>query len=137
MVRTHGLTHINLAVLDPERSLRFYERAFGITEYYGDAESVQVQGPGEFDVIAFERTSSIAGSAGGITHFGFRLIAAGDIEVAVREIEGAGGKILEGGEFGPGLPYLYCQDPDGYQIAIGHWGRTEHEEWLKRIGGKA
>lgn len=118
MVRTHGLTHINLAVLDPERSLRFYERVFGVTEYYRDRESIQVQGPGEFDVIAFEKSNSIAGKTVGITHFGFRLFTPDDIEVAVREVEDAGGKILDRGEFGPGLPFLYCQDPDGYEIEI-------------------
>ena len=30
MVRTHGLTHIALAVRDAERSLAFYQRLFGM-----------------------------------------------------------------------------------------------------------
>jgi catechol 2,3-dioxygenase-like lactoylglutathione lyase family enzyme len=30
MVRTQGLTHIHLVVRDLERSLRFYEVAFGV-----------------------------------------------------------------------------------------------------------
>lgn len=28
-------------------------------------------------------------------------------------------------------------DPDGYKIAIAHWGRSEQEAWEKRIGAKA
>jgi catechol 2,3-dioxygenase-like lactoylglutathione lyase family enzyme len=24
-------------------------------------------------------------------------------------------------------------DPDGYRIAVGHWGQKEHEAWTKRI----
>ena len=33
MVRTYGLTHINLVVRDVERSLRFYGQVFGMEEY--------------------------------------------------------------------------------------------------------
>ena len=33
MVRTYGLTHINLVVRDVERSLRFYGQVFGVEEY--------------------------------------------------------------------------------------------------------
>ncbi len=35
MVRTYGLTHINLAVRDVERSLRFYRQVFGVEESRG------------------------------------------------------------------------------------------------------
>lgn len=35
-IATHGLTHLSLAVADPERSLRFYERLLGVREYYRD-----------------------------------------------------------------------------------------------------
>ena len=60
MIKTHGLTHINLAVRDPDRSLRFYEQVFGVREYYRDQNSIQVQGPGSQDVIAFEKDSANA-----------------------------------------------------------------------------
>jgi catechol 2,3-dioxygenase-like lactoylglutathione lyase family enzyme len=79
MVKTHGLTHVGLAVADPERSLRFYR----------DDEQGQVKGPGPFDVIAFEKRP-----------------------------EEAGGRLLRRGEFGPGLPFAYVEDPDGYEIEI-------------------
>lgn len=36
MVRTHGLTHISLAVHNPERSLQFYSDVFGVREYFRD-----------------------------------------------------------------------------------------------------
>jgi hypothetical protein len=32
---------------------------------------------------------------------------------------------------------LRLVDPDGYHIAIGHWGNQEHEAWEKRIGMKS
>jgi catechol 2,3-dioxygenase-like lactoylglutathione lyase family enzyme len=118
MVKTHGLTHIALKVRDPERSLRFYEQLFGVREYFRDAESIQAQGPGSHDVLAFELDPAGAGASGGIAHFGFRLTDPADIELAIREAERAGGKLLRRGEFSPGYPFAYVADPDGYEIEI-------------------
>jgi catechol 2,3-dioxygenase-like lactoylglutathione lyase family enzyme len=118
MVKTHGLTHINLAVRDPERSLRFYNEVFGVREYYRDDDSIQVQGPGPHDVIAFERDPKAAGGVRGLSHFGFRLTDPADIDKAVHEVERAGGRLLRRGEFGPGFPFAYVSDPDGYEIEI-------------------
>jgi len=118
MVRTHGLTHINLVVRDLERSLRFYRRLFGVREYYRDEGSIQVQGPGPHDVLAFEKGVRRAGKPGGLSHFGFRLVDPRDIDKAVREAERAGGRLLRRGEFSPGLPFAYVSDPDGYEIEV-------------------
>ena len=118
MIKTHGLTHLNLAVKDLDRAVQFYERLFGVREYYRDESSVQVLGPGPHDVIAFEKDAVNAGNTRGISHFGFRLKNAKDIDDAVREAEAAGGRILRRGEFGPGFPYVYVADPDGYEIEI-------------------
>ncbi|HWP45219.1 MAG TPA: VOC family protein [Blastocatellia bacterium] len=118
MVKTYGLTHINLSVADPDRSLRFYRAVFGVKEYYRDEGSIQVQGPGPYDVIAFEKDSTMAGERGGMTHFGFRLTEPGDIDAAVEEVERAGGTLLRRGEFAPGYPFAYVKDPDGYEIEI-------------------
>lgn len=70
-IKTHGLTHISLAVRDPDRSLKFYRSLFGVKEYYRDENSIQVLGPGLHDVMAFERDSRKAGKRSGIDHFGF------------------------------------------------------------------
>ena len=118
MVKTHGLTHISLAVADPQRSLEFYSRVFGAKEYYRDDEQIQVQGPGPFDVLAFEKNLQKAGARAGIDHFGFRLTKAEDIDLAVEEVLSAGGKLLRRGEFAPGFPFAYVTDPDGYEIEI-------------------
>ena len=37
---------------------------------------------------------------------------------ALEAIEAAGGCILRQGEFGPGLPYVYFKDPDGYVVEL-------------------
>lgn len=117
MLKTHGLTHLNLEVKDLDVSLAFYSGMFGVKEYFRDESSVQVQGPGAYDVIAFNRSSK-AGLAGGISHFGFRLQSAEDIELALETAVSLGAKIIKSGEFSPGCPYLYIEDPDGYEIEI-------------------
>lgn len=118
MIKTHGLTHIPLAVRDPESSLAFYSAVFGVREYFRDSTTIQVLGPGSHDVLAFELRPDAAGSPGGILHFGFRLTDPGDIDAAVAAVEGAGGCVTRRGEFRPGFPYAFVTDPDGYEIEI-------------------
>jgi catechol 2,3-dioxygenase-like lactoylglutathione lyase family enzyme len=117
-ISTYGLTHISLAVRDPERALRFYEQVFGVKEYYRDANTIQVLGPGPHDVLAFEKNESMSGTPGGIAHFGFRLVRPKDLDAAVELVKSAGGTIKEQGEFAPGFPFAFVKDPDGYEIEI-------------------
>ena len=117
-VRTHGLTHIALAVRDPERSLAFYAAVLGVVPVYRDSGFVQAQTPGARDVIVFECGARRAGRGGGVTHFGFRLIEPSDIAAARAAVTAAGGRITDAGEFVPGEPYLFFEDPDGYLVEI-------------------
>jgi catechol 2,3-dioxygenase-like lactoylglutathione lyase family enzyme len=118
MIKTHGLSHVALCVLDPERSLAFYQSVFGVREYVRSDSTIQVLGPGQYDVLAFEKRPAGAGVPGGIIHFGFRLIRPEDIDAAVTAVESAGGTVTSRGEFAPGLPYAFVRDPDGYEIEI-------------------
>jgi catechol 2,3-dioxygenase-like lactoylglutathione lyase family enzyme len=117
-IRTHGLTHIALAVRDPKRAFQFYHRVFGAIAVYEEDGFIQAQTPGSRDVLVFEKAPNRAGHAGGVMHFGFRLVDAADIKRAKRAVEAAGGILLSHGEFCPGEPYLFCRDPDGYEIEI-------------------
>ena len=117
MISTYGLSHINLEVKDPEASLAFYKKLFGVKEYFRDEQSIQVLGPGKKDVLAFVK-SDRAGQVGGISHFGFRLKAADDITLAIESAQAAGATIKSSGEFSPGFPFLFIFDPDGYEIEI-------------------
>jgi catechol 2,3-dioxygenase-like lactoylglutathione lyase family enzyme len=55
---------------------------------------------------------------GGVDHFGFRLKPNVDLDAAIAEVVQAGGKLVERGEHGPGSPYAYVADPDGYLIEL-------------------
>jgi len=116
--RTHGLTHFALAVRDPERSLRFYATVLGVVPVYRSDDFVQAQTPGSRDVLVFERDARRAGKRGGVAHFGFRLVAESGIDAAVAAVRAAGGRVTSRGEFVPGEPYVFFEDPDGYEVEI-------------------
>jgi predicted enzyme related to lactoylglutathione lyase len=118
MARTHGLMHINLAVRDLARALRFYEQVFGLHDYGRGDGLVHTQASGRHDIVTFAEDPATAGVSGRIAHFGFRLVDPADIDRAIAEVERAGGCLLRRGEFAPGLPYAYVADPYGYEIEI-------------------
>ena len=118
MIRTRGLTHLALQVADVERAFRFYEAVFGMVEVYRGDGFIQAQTPGSWDVIVFEAAAGRVPGAGGIKHFGFRLVDPGDLASAVAAVERAGGTVRERGEFVPGEPYLFFLDPDGYEVEV-------------------
>lgn len=118
MVRTYGLTHISLTVRDVERSYQFYRAVFGVEEYYREAAQIQAKTPGAHDVIVFNEGTKNAGKSAGIAHIGFRLIDPADIDAAVEAVERAGGKIRSRGQWEGGEPYVFFDDPDGYEVEV-------------------
>lgn len=135
-VETYGLTHVALAVRDPARSFAFYRAVFGMKAVYREADFIQAQTPGSRDVLVFERTARRP-VRGGVKHFGFRLTRPEDITKALRAVEAAGGRVLSHGEFCPGEPYLFCEDPDGYEVEIWYELRTSVDPKRKRRPSRA
>jgi catechol 2,3-dioxygenase-like lactoylglutathione lyase family enzyme len=118
MIKTRGLTHIALAVKNAQRSFEFYRQVFGMIAVYNQNGWIQAQTPGTRDIIVFDESAPRVGKAGGVAHFGFRLVDPKEIDAAAKAVKKAGGKILEKGEFCPGEPYLFCADRDGYVVEI-------------------
>ena len=117
-VQTYGLTHAAIAVRDLKRATDFYRAVFGAVAVYESDGFVQLQTPGSRDVLALEEDSKRAGKRGGVIHLGFRLVDPNDIDAAAAAVEAAGGTVTDKGEFCPGEPYLFCHDPDGYEVEI-------------------
>ena len=132
MVKTYGLTHVAVAVRDLDRTEAFYAGILGAKVVYRDAGFLQMQTPGSRDVLVFEKDAKKAGKAGGVLHFGFRLMKENDIAAAREAVKKAGGTITDTGEFIPGEPYLFATDPDGYTIEIGTRFRRR---WIRNNDG--
>ena len=116
MIRTYGLTHIALPVKDVGRTALFYQRVFGARVMYSHEGFIQVQTPGSHDILVFEEGAA-AGLPAGV-HFGFRLMEQEDPDKLAETIVAAGGGIRDKGSFGPGEPYIFFYDPDGYEVEI-------------------
>ena len=119
-VQTFGLTHLALGVADPKRAFEFYRAVFGMVAVYEQDDLIQAQTPGAWDVLVFQRVEGPTGSSGTLAHFGFRLTHLTAMEDIVAAVTAAGGRVGETGEFCPGEPYAFVQDPDGYTIEIWH-----------------
>jgi catechol 2,3-dioxygenase-like lactoylglutathione lyase family enzyme len=114
MIRTYGLTHIAVPVKDVHRTALFYERVFGARTMYRRQGFIQVQTPGSHDILVFEEGAP----AGSAFHFGFRLSEPADPDELADIVRAAGGKIKDKGSFGPGEPYVFFYDPDGYLVEL-------------------
>ena len=121
MIKARGLHHINLNVSDINRSLKFYQQAFGLeVDFWEGKTMVFLHSPGASDTITLCQAKSndpIAG--GGVSHFGFS-IGKGNLDEMVKQVEDAGGKLRSRGKHAPGVPYAYFADPDGYVIELGN-----------------
>ena len=121
MIKTEGLTHIQLVVSDLDRSLGFYKQVFGMEEMFRDGPAlVFLRTPGSRDTITLNggKAGVTPGESAGVSHFGFRLIEPSDLDRAVEEVCEAGGRLIERGEHSPGVAYAYVADPDGYTIEL-------------------
>lgn len=120
-MKHRGMIHIHLVVNDLERSIRFYEQAFGLSVVLRHEEHAMafLQTPGTQEIVTLKQeTSERVGTQGGIDHFGFPLADAADLEDAIAEVEAAGGKLLERDTLAGGYPTAFVADPDGYRIQI-------------------
>ena len=118
MVKTYGLTHIALAVKNANKSFEFYRKVFGVKKVYDSGGWIQAQTLCARDIIVFDESAPRIGKAGGIAHFGFRIVDPKDVDLAAKLVKKAGGKILDKGEFCPGEPYLFFKDLDGYEVEV-------------------
>jgi catechol 2,3-dioxygenase-like lactoylglutathione lyase family enzyme len=104
-----------LPVADLDRSIAFYSALLDARVLLHDERVAEIGTPGAHDVITLEKKDDAAPLA---THIGFRLVEPIAKDELVAAVEAAGGSVVESGEFGPGMPYVFALDPDGHQVEL-------------------
>ncbi len=115
---TYGLTHIDIAVRDPERSLAFYAAVFGMTVWRRKDDGIVATTPGARDLIQFSRAPERVGDPGGLVHLGFCIRKGKDIDAVVERAVAAGGSIVTHRDASTGRPYAKLKDLDGYDVEV-------------------
>jgi len=115
MARITALLFV-VPVRDVENAVRFYCDAFDLQEVFRGEDIVFVGIPGTDTALGLLRDPAAAGS--GPQHVGLHLDHAINLDDAVRDIERAGGGIIERGEHAPGVPFARISDPDGNVLEV-------------------
>jgi catechol 2,3-dioxygenase-like lactoylglutathione lyase family enzyme len=115
MAKITALSFI-MPVRNLETAVRFYCDAFRLTEVFRSEQIVFVGLPGTDSALGILLDPVRAGS--GPQHVGFHVDHAIEHGAAIKDVESAGGKVLERGEHGPGVPFARVADPDGNEVDI-------------------
>ena len=115
MAKITGLTFI-MPVRDLDRAVKFYREAFDLEEVFRAERIVFVGAPGSDSAIGILLDPEHAGS--GPQNVGPHVDHAITPDDAVRDVEKAGGKVVERGQHSPNVPYARITDPDGNEIWI-------------------
>jgi len=122
-IETRGIRHVHLLVSEHDRSMSFYRDVFGMQLGFRDGNILFLHSPGGRDDLALhlavtDEEKARVGSLGGFEHFGITVKDRGRLDECISLVIEAGGTLVEKGEHGPGIPYAYVTDPDGYVIEM-------------------
>jgi predicted enzyme related to lactoylglutathione lyase len=115
MARITSLLFI-VPVADLERAKRFYCDAFDIRVVFENQGIAFVGIPGGDTSFGLLLDPEHAGD--GPQNVGLHLDHALDRDDVLREVEAAGGRIVERGEHAPEVPFALIADPDGNVLEI-------------------
>jgi predicted enzyme related to lactoylglutathione lyase len=103
-------------VRDLEKAVSFYGDAFELKEVFRSEQIVFMGIPGTDTAVGILNDPATAGS--GPQNVGFHIDHAIQLDDAIRDVEQAGGKVVERGEHAPGVPFARIADPDGNILKI-------------------
>ena len=115
MARITALSYI-LPVRDLDAAARFYCQAFDLAEVFRNEGIVFVGISGGESAIGLLLDAEHAGA--GPQNIGVHVDHAVGLDAAIRDVEAAGGRIVERGEHAPGVPFARISDPDGNVLEI-------------------
>jgi predicted enzyme related to lactoylglutathione lyase len=113
-----SITALNFVVpvRDLDKAVRFYCDAFELQEVIRAERIVFVGLPGTDTALGILLDPEHAGS--GPMHVGMHVDHAISHDDAVRDVEQAGGTVLERGQHAPDVPFARIADPDGNVLEI-------------------
>lgn len=115
MARITAVSYI-VPVRDLDRAVQFYRDSFGLEEFFRAEQIVFVGIAGTDIALGLLRDEAHAGS--GPQNVGAHVDHAVGLDAAVKDVEAAGGNIVERGEHAPGVPFAQIADPDGNVLEI-------------------
>lgn len=120
-MKTLGLRHVALNVLDPQRSKEFYVRVLKMQlEWEPDAENIYLTSGGQDNLAIHKLADGETAEKGQrLDHIGFALPAASDVDEWYRWVQSQNAKILrEIKTHRDGARSFYMSDPDGTIIQM-------------------
>jgi catechol 2,3-dioxygenase-like lactoylglutathione lyase family enzyme len=116
MIRTRGLSHVDLAVRDLDRSVGFYGDVFGFEVVRRGPTHAVLQTPAGPGSLALTR--NVATTTLPITHFGLHLVDPGDLDTAVSLAVARGATLLSRTSHLVGGATAVLADPTGHRITL-------------------
>jgi catechol 2,3-dioxygenase-like lactoylglutathione lyase family enzyme len=110
------MNHLGLPVVDPKRSVHFYQRYFGFdpatAQDYSDGTIIVRDGHG-FDLAL--HAVEVVGESPPFLHFGFRFGRPDEVRALRDRLEADGVRIVEADDE-PAYTAVKCLDPDGHRV---------------------
>jgi catechol 2,3-dioxygenase-like lactoylglutathione lyase family enzyme len=117
-VKTKGLCHIAIKVMDMEKSILFYTGLFNLRVIQREEGMAFLNTPGKPDSLALFGTGEKVPHDGGLAHFGF-FVDDENFDRALSYVKENGIKVRRGpGAWHGGGRFVYVEDPDGYEVQI-------------------
>ncbi|MEX2227399.1 MAG: VOC family protein [Dehalococcoidia bacterium] len=115
MARITSLLFI-VPVRDLDRAARFYKDAFDLEVIFRNEGIAFVGIPGTETSMGLLLDPEHAGA--GPQNIGMHVDHAVGLDAAIRDVEAAGGKVIERGEHAPEVPFARIEDIDGNVLEI-------------------
>ena len=117
-MKTKGLYHIQINVLDMDRSLAFYTGFLGMKVAFRAGELVFLSSQDGGDLLTLNPTGvQVDNKTGGLQHFGF-MVSPEEMDKGLMEAEAHGVEVVSTGQHEDGERYVYLRDPDGYLVEL-------------------
>lgn len=116
MIRSGGLTHVELEAVDPARTLDFYAEVFGFEVVRVGDRGTLLQapgGPGSLLLTPARPWSAVAPS-----RFGLRVPLRRDLDAAVQLALAHGAALVDRTDHAVGGSTVVLVDPDGHRVTL-------------------